>query len=347
MSEDFTSIDKLGEFGLIQALTENIPLQKASTILGVGDDAAAFDHLLELSLCSSDLLVEGVHFDLTYVPPQHLGYKAAVVNFSDIAAMNGQPSQLLINLGISNRFGLEYLQELYRGVKLACEVYAVDLVGGDTTSSFSGLLISGTAIGSVPSERLVKRSGAKPNDLVVVSGDLGGAYLGLQILQREKSVFEADPDMQPQLAGNEYVLQRQLRPEARTDVVELLESLDVLPTSMIDLSDGLSSDLLHLCEASKTGVHLYEEKLPIDDQVFELAETFSLNASTVALNGGEDYELLFTIDLKDHDKIKGNPHLTVIGHMTDLEEGRHLITPDGNRIALQAQGWNSLHKQQK
>jgi len=347
MSEDFTSIDKLGEFGLIQALTEKIPLQKASTVLGIGDDAAAFEHLLELSLCSSDLLVEGVHFDLTYVPPQHLGYKAAVVNFSDIAAMNGRPSQLLINLGISNRFGLEYLQELYRGIKLACEVYEVDLVGGDTTSSFSGLLISGTAIGSVPSERLVKRSGAKPNDLVVVSGDLGGAYLGLQILQREKSVFEADPDMQPQLAGNEYVLQRQLRPEARTDVVELLESLDVIPTSMIDLSDGLSSDLLHLCEASKTGVHLYEEKLPIDDQVFELAETFSLNASTVALNGGEDYELLFTIDLKDHDKIKGHPHLSVIGHMTDLEEGRHLITPDGNRIALQAQGWNSLLKQQK
>lgn len=340
--EKFTSLENIGEFGLIERLTRNFPLTQASSIKGIGDDAAIIEHLTGRTLVSTDMLVEGVHFDLSYVPPQHLGYKAVAVNLSDIYAMGGRPTQITVNLAISNRFGIEYLDKVYEGIRHACEVYEVDLVGGDTTSSYSGLIISITAIGIADENEIVERSGAKENDLLVVSGDLGGAYMGLQVLEREKRVFQGNPDLQPELGGNEYVLERQLKPEARKDIPELLAKLQVHPTAMIDISDGLSSEALHLAKQSKLGVAIYEEKIPIDPQVFKLCEEFKLNASTIALNGGEDYELLFTISLEDHDKIKGNPHLTVIGHMTDAGAGTNLVTRDGASIPLQAQGWNAM-----
>lgn len=340
--EKFTSLENIGEFGLIERLTRDFPLTQGSTIKGIGDDAAILEHLSGRTLVSTDMLVEGVHFDLSYVPPQHLGYKAVVVNLSDIYAMGGRPTQITVNLAISNRFGIEYLDKIYEGIRHACEVYEVDLVGGDTTSSYSGLILSITAIGVADENEIIERSGAKENDLLVVSGDLGGAYMGLQVLEREKQVFQGNPEVQPQLGGNEYVLERQLKPEARKDIPELLAKLDVHPTAMIDISDGLSSEALHLSKQSKLGVAIYEEKIPIDPQVFKLCEEFKLNASTIALNGGEDYELLFTIPIEEHDKIKGNPHLTVIGHMTDANAGTNLITRDGASIPLQAQGWNAL-----
>lgn len=340
--EKFTSLENIGEFGLIERLTRNFPLTQASSIKGIGDNAAIIEHLTGRTLVSTDMLVEGVHFDLSYVPPQHLGYKAVAVNLSDIYAMGGRPTQITVNLAISNRFGIEYLDKVYEGIRHACEVYEVDLVGGDTTSSYSGLIISITAIGIADENEIVERSGAKENDLLVVSGDLGGAYMGLQVLEREKRVFQGNPDLQPELGGNEYVLERQLKPEARKDIPELLAKLQVHPTAMIDISDGLSSEALHLAKQSKLGVAIYEEKIPIDPQVFKLCEEFKLNASTIALNGGEDYELLFTISLEDHDKIKGNPHLTVIGHMTDAGAGTNLVTRDGASIPLQAQGWNAM-----
>ena len=340
-NEEFTPLSRLGEFGLIEHLTKQFPLQHASTIKGIGDDAAVIEMLDKQTVISSDLLVEGVHFDFTYVPPQHLGYKAVVVNLSDIYAMNAKPTQILVNIAISNRFGVEFVEKIYEGVRMACEVYEVDLIGGDTSSSFSGMTISVTAIGEADQNDIVYRNGAKVNDLLVVSGDLGGAYLGLQLLEREKSVYQADKNMQPDLSGNEYVLERQLKPEARKDIPGILEALEVKPTSMIDISDGLSSEVIHLCKQSGTGVKLFEEKIPVDPNVYRLCEEFKITTTTVALNGGEDYELLFTIDINDHEKIKGNPNLTVIGHITEEAHGMNLITRDDKVIPLTAQGWDA------
>ena len=341
-NEQFTPLSKLGEFGLIEHLTQKFPLRNASSIKGIGDDAAVLEMLDKHTVVSSDLLVEGVHFDFTYVPPQHLGYKAVVVNLSDIYAMNARPTQIIVSIAISNRFGVEFVEKIYEGIRHACEVYEVDLVGGDTSSSFSGMTISVTAIGEAQEDEIVYRNGAKPNDLLVVSGDLGGAYLGLQLLEREKSVYEADKNMQPDLTGNEYVLERQLKPEARKDVYDILKALEVKPTSMIDISDGLSSEVIHLCKQSKTGVQLFEEKIPIDPNVYRLCEEFQLTTTTVALSGGEDYELLFTMDLQDHDKIKANPNLTIIGHMTEESAGMNLVTRDNKLIELNAQGWDAM-----
>lgn len=335
-----TPLSDLGEFGLIKHITSDIPLYN-DTVEGVGDDCAVIDAREEQTLVSTDMLVEGVHFDLSYMPLTHLGYKAAVVNFSDIYAMNGQATQLVVSMAVSSRFPVEAIEDLYKGLRHACERFHVDLVGGDTTSSTSGLILSLTVIGKAKKEKVAKRSGAQPSDLIVVSGDLGGAYMGLQILEREKAVFIDNPDVQPDLQGNEYILERQLKPEARQDVVKILEELDVVPTSMIDISDGLSSEILHICEASNRGCRIFEEKIPIDPTVYTACEDFNLNTTTVALNGGEDYELLFTISLEDFDKIKGNPNLSVIGHITE-DENRYLVTRDNNAIELTAQGWNPM-----
>lgn len=337
-----TPISKFGEFGLIDHLTQNVKLTNPSSLVGIGDDAAEINPDGKHVLTSTDMLVEGVHFDLSYVPLKHLGYKAAVVNFSDIYAMNGTPTQLFVSLAASNRFPVEALEEIYEGILLACQLYNVDLVGGDTTASTSGLVLGLTVTGMANKEDIIYRSGAKPNNLIVVTGDLGGAYMGLQILEREKQVFLVNPDMQPELDGNDYVLERQLKPEARKDIKATLDGLEVKPTAMIDLSDGLSSDMLHICKASGVGCHLYENKLPIDPTVYNLCEEFNLNATTVALNGGEDYELLFTVPIEDHDKIKHNPHLTVIGHITANKQDCYLITRAEEAIQLTAQGWNAL-----
>ncbi|HAD98484.1 MAG TPA: thiamine-phosphate kinase [Cryomorphaceae bacterium] len=341
-NEEFTPLSELGEFGLIDKLTQDFPLRNASSIKGVGDDAAVIEMLDKQTVVTTDMLVEGVHFDLTYVPPQHLGYKAVVVNLSDIYAMNGRPTQITVSLAVSNRFSAEFIEKIYEGIRAACNIYEVDLVGGDTTSSYSGLIISITAIGQVDEKDIVYRKGAKATDLLVVSGDLGGAYMGLQLLEREKSVYEADRNMQPNLEGYEYVLQRQLKPEARKDVPEILAALEVKPTSMIDVSDGLSSEILHLCRQSGVGMRLHEDKIPIDPSVYKLCEEFNLTTTTVALSGGEDYELLFTIDLQDYEKIKGNPNFTVIGHVVDKEEGANLFTRDDQAIRLTAQGWDAM-----
>ncbi len=341
-NEEFTPISELGEFGLINKLTERFPLRNASSIKGVGDDAAVIEVLDKQTVITTDMLVEGVHFDFTYVPPQHLGYKAVVVNLSDIYAMNARPTQITVSLAVSNRFSLEFIEKIYEGIRAACSVYEVDLVGGDTTSSYSGLMISITAIGQADEKDIVYRSGAKENDVLVVSGDLGGAYMGLQLLEREKSVFESDQNMQPQLEGHEYVLQRQLKPEARKDVPEILEALGVKPTAMIDISDGLSSEILHLCKQSGVGMRLHEDKIPIDPMVYKLCEEFDLTTTTVALSGGEDYELLFTIDLGDYEKIKGNPNFTAIGHVVPESEGANLFTRDDKAIRLTAQGWDAM-----
>lgn len=337
-----TPLSEVGEFGLIKFLTENIELKNPSTELGVGDDCAVVRHPNGM-VVSTDMLVEGVHFDLSYVPLRHLGYKAAVVNISDVVAMNAKPTQLLVSFAVSNRFPLEAIEEIYQGIYLACDRYGVDLVGGDTTSSTSGLVLSLTAMGEPFGERpLAYRSAAKPNDLIVVSGDLGAAYMGLQLLEREKSVYLENPQMQPDLEGNEYVLERQLKPEARLDVLETLHGLGVQPNAMIDISDGLSSELLHICNASGVGCRIYEEKLPIDPTVFTLCEEFRLNATTIALSGGEDYELLFTVSLEDFDHIKHNPNMTVIGHITDTQNSYELVTRDEQVIQLTAQGWNAM-----
>lgn len=342
--EKFTQLASLGEFGLIERLTKNFPLRNASSIKGVGDDCAVLENLDKQTVVTSDALVEGVHFDFTYVSPMHLGYKAVIVNLSDVYAMNAMPKQILVNIAVSNRFGVEFLDQIYEGMRIACEEHEVDLVGGDTTSSFSGMMISITAIGEAAEGDIVYRSGAKPTDLIVVSGDLGGAYMGLQLLEREKEVFKSDPDMKPQLEGHNYVLQRQLKPEARKDIIQILEGLGVKPTAMIDVSDGLSSETIHICKASDVGACLYEEKIPIDPGVYKLCEEFNLTTTTVALNGGEDYELLFTVDINDHDKIKGNPNLTIIGHITEKEQGMNLMTRDEQLMPLTAQGWDALLK---
>jgi len=337
-----TSISELGEFKLIDHLTEHFKIQHKSTIKGVGDDAAVLEINNKQQLVTTDLLIEGVHFDLSYMPLKHLGYKAVMINLSDVYAMNGDASQITVSIAISNRFTLEAIEELYAGIQLACNSYNVDLVGGDTTSSVTGLVISITAIGEAKKENIAYRNGAKPNDLLVVTGDLGAAYLGLQVLEREKQVFEVNPSSQPDLSGYSYLIERQLKPEARKDIVKILSDLEVKPTSMIDISDGLSSEILHICKQSKVGCNVYEDKIPLDPQVISTCEEFDLNSTTIALSGGEDYELLFTISQEDFPKIKGNPHLTVIGHMTDESVGANLITRAGQQIELTAQGWNAL-----
>lgn len=335
-----TPLSDLGEFALIDLLTKDFALEQPSTLKGVGDDAAVLKHPDENTLVSTDMLVEGVHFDLAYMPLKHLGYKAVMVNLSDIYAMNGKATQITVSIAVSNRFPKEALEELYAGIYLACKTYKVDLVGGDTTSSTTGLIISVTALGTTQTP--VYRKGAQPNDLLVVSGDLGAAYMGLQVLEREKEVFKANPNNQPDLDAYTYLIERQLKPEARKDIPELLAQLCVTPTAMIDISDGLSSEILHLCKHSEVGCDLYEEKIPLDPQFIAVCEEFNLDSTTIALAGGEDYELLFTIKQEDYDKIKGNPNLTVIGHITDAASGAHIITRGGEKIALQAQGWKSF-----
>ena len=336
-----TDLAKLGEFGLIEHLTNSIKIQHKSTIKGVGDDAAVLHYKNEI-LLTTDLLIEGVHFDLSYMPLKHLGYKAVMVNLSDVYAMNGMAKQITVSIAVSNRFPLEAIEELYAGIHLACKMYNIDLIGGDTTSSTKGLLISVTAIGEAKKEAIVYRNGAKPNDLLVVTGDLGAAYLGLQVLEREKQVFQANPNAQPALDDYTYLVERQLKPEARKDMVELLKALEVKPTAMIDISDGLSSEILHICKQSKVGCDLYESKIPLSQEVISTSEEFNMNSTTVALSGGEDYELLFTIAQSDYDKIKGNPNLTVIGHITEENQGVHLVTRANQKIELTAQGWNGL-----
>lgn len=337
-----TQISELGEFGLINHLTKSFKIKQKTTTLGVGDDAAVLDFKNKKCVLTTDLLIEGVHFDLSYVPLKHLGYKAVVVNLSDVYAMNATATQITVSIAVSNRFPLEALEELYSGIEAASKIYNVDLVGGDTTSSTTGLLISITAVGHAEEKELVYRSGAKENDLLVVTGDLGAAYLGLQVLEREKEVYKVNPNSQPDLDPYTYLIERQLKPEARKDIKELLKALDVQPTSMIDISDGLSSEIIHLCKQSKVGVNLYEEKIPLDPTVISACEEFKLNSTTVALNGGEDYELLFTIQQKDYPKIKANPSLTVIGHITDEKSGIGLVTRSNEKIEIKAQGWNPM-----
>ena len=342
-----TELDELGEFGLIDQLTQEFPLRNESSLKGVGDDAAVINHEGYRTLVSVDMLVEGVHFDMTYTPLKHLGYKAAVSNFSDIYAMNGTPTQIVVGLGVSNRYSVEALDELYSGIRMACERYQVDLVGGDTTSSKTGLVISITVIGMAKDENIVYRNGAKKNDLLCVSGDLGGAYMGLLVLEREKAEWIANPNMQPKLDGLEYVLERQLKPEARKDIVKELKDLGIKPTSMIDISDGLASEILHLCKESGVGCQLFEEKIPLDPSTDRLAKEFNIVPSIAALNGGEDYELLFTIDQKDYEKIKEiYTDVSVIGYMTDDKGIAELITPDNHVVPLKAQGWDHMRKQE-
>ncbi|SHI96372.1 thiamine-phosphate kinase [Aquimarina spongiae] len=340
-----TPLSELGEFGLIDHLTKNFEIKQPTTDVGIGDDAAILDFGDQKCVISTDLLIEGVHFDLSYVPLKHLGYKSVMVNLSDIYAMNATASQITVSIAVSNRFPLEALEELYAGIQTAANLYNVDVIGGDTTSSTSGLIISITALGYAKQEEITYRSGAKNNDLLVVSGDLGAAYMGLQVLEREKQVFNVNPNAQPDLDQYTYLIERQLKPEARKDIPELLKALEVQPTSMIDISDGLSSETIHLCTKSEVGVHLYEEKIPLDPAVISICEEFNLNSTTVALNGGEDYELLFTIKQEDYPKIKANPNLTVIGHMTDKNDGMGLVTRANEKIEIQAQGWNPIKKE--
>ena len=335
-----TELERLGEFGLIDKLTENFEMHHKSTIKGVGDDAAVIDCGDKYNVVSTDMLVEGVHFDLSYVPLKHLGYKAVVVNLSDIYAMNAEATQITVSIAVSNRFSLEALEELYSGIKTACDLYNVDLVGGDTTSSNSGLIISITAIGEVDKDKIVYRSGGKENDLLVVSGNLGGAFMGLQVLEREKMVFKENPEIQPDLAGVDYILERQLKPEARKDIIHFLNDLGIVPTSMIDISDGLVSEAMHLCRNSDLGCSIYDEKLPIDHETHRVAREFELDPSTCALNGGEDYELLFSVDQSQFEKIKGNEFMTIIGHYTDKGSGMNVIERSGSVVPMQAQGWN-------
>ena len=338
-----TSIAQLGEFGLIDHLTKNFKIAQKSTLKGIGDDAAVLDFQDKKVVVSTDLLIEGVHFDLAYMPLKHLGYKAVVVNISDICAMNAKATQITVSVAVSNRFPLEALDELFAGISAAATEYNVDVIGGDTTSSQKGLIISITAIGEADEAELVYRNGAKSTDLLVVSGDIGAAYMGLQVLEREKQVFNVNPNSQPDLDAYTYLIERQLRPEARKDIRTLLHALEVKPTSMIDISDGLSSEIMHICKQSKVGCNLYEDKLPLDPQLISTCEEFNIDATTVAINGGEDYELLFTIAINDFEKIKANPNFTIIGHMVQESEGIHLITRADTKIALKARGWNAFN----
>lgn len=337
-----TEIATLGEFGLIRHLTETIKLKNPGSLKGVGDDAAVLEYKDKLTLVTTDLLLEGVHFDLMYVPMKHLGYKSAVVNFSDIYAMNGRPKQITVSLGISKRFSVEDLESFYEGLNLACEIYGVDLVGGDTSASMTGLTISITCLGEVEKGKEAYRSGAKETDLICVSGDLGAAYMGLQLLEREKHVYKGEKDFTPDFAGKEYLLERQLKPEARKDIVEELEKAGIVPTSMIDISDGLSSELLHISKESNVGCQIYEDRIPIDFQTAAMAEEFNMSLVTAALNGGEDYELLFTVPLSTHEQVSAMKGVKVIGHITKASLGNFLVGRDGGEIELKAQGWNSL-----
>ena len=340
-----TELSSLGEFGLIDYLSKSIELNHPESIKGIGDDAAVIDFEGEQAVISTDMLLEGVHFDLTFHPLRHLGYKAVIVNLSDIYAMNAIPKQILVAVGLSNRFSVEAVEELYEGMLLACKKYNVDLVGGDTTSSASGLVISITSIGKAKKEQLVYRSGARLHDLVCVSGDLGGAYLGLQILEREKKIFLENPTIQPDLTGNDYILERQLKPEAQKAVIEKLRELNVKPTSMIDVSDGLSSEILHICRLSDCGCDIYEDKIPIDPQTYDRAREFGLDPTVCALSGGEDYELLFTIAQADYEKLREHMDISIIGHITDKAAGVNLIDKSGNVVKMTAQGWDALLKQ--
>ena len=337
-----TSIESLGEFGLIDHLTNGITTKNSSTVKGIGDDAAVIDMGDKYQLVSTDLLVEGVHFDLAYMPLKHLGYKAVAINVSDICAMNGDAKQITLGLALSNRYTVEALEELYDGIKLACEHYGVDLVGGDTTSSTSGLMISVTVLGEVEKDKITYRSGAKVNDLVVCTGDLGAAYLGLQILNREKEMFKENPTIQPDLTGNDYVLRRQLKPEAAIKYTRILKELDIVPTSMIDISDGLSSEALHLSKSSEVGITLHEDKIPVDYTAMNLANEFNMNPIFCALSGGEDYELLFTIGQEHYEKLKKDPDFTIVGFVTDKLEGNNFIANDGSSQPLTAQGWDAM-----
>lgn len=339
-----TPLSELGEFGLIKHITQQFSRTHKSTIKGVGDDSAVLESSENQTLISTDLLVEGVHFDLSYMPLKHLGYKSVMVNLSDLFAMNGEAEQITVSLAVSNRFTLEAVEELYAGIKLACETYNIDLIGGDTSSSTKGILISITAIGKVSKEDVVYRNGAKETDLIVVSGDLGAAYLGLQVLEREKQVFKVNPKNQPDLDNYTYLIERQLKPEARKDIRPLLKELNVKPTAMIDISDGLSSEIMHICSQSNVGCKIYEDKIPLDPQVISACEEFDLDSTMVALSGGEDYELLFTVPVADFEKIKGSPHLSVIGHITEEMAGIHLVTRANQELELKAQGWNALKK---
>jgi thiamine-monophosphate kinase len=339
-----TSIAELGEFGLIDHLTKNFEINQSSTVKGIGDDAAVLNFKEKRAVVSTDLLIEGVHFDLAYMPLKHLGYKAVVVNVSDICAMNAKATQITVSVAVSNRFPLEALEELFAGITLAANEYKVDVIGGDTTSSQKGLIISITAIGEADEEEIVYRNGAKPTDLLVITGDIGAAYMGLQVLEREKQVFQVNPNSQPDLDPYTYLIERQLKPEARKDVRTLLHVLEIKPTAMIDISDGLSSEIMHICKQSGVGCNLYENKLPLDPQLINVCEEFNIDSTTVAINGGEDYELLFTISIEDFEKIKGNPNFTIIGHMTQESEGIHLITRADTKIALKARGWNAITK---
>ena len=347
-NQELTPISTLGEFGLIKHLTQFFPVENASTELGVGDDAAIINAEGKKVLVSTDMFTEGVHFNLGYTPLKHLGYKVVVAGISDIAAMNAVPTQIMISVAVSNRFPVEALEEIYAGVQLACRRYKVDLVGGDITSSQTGLVINVTTVGLESSEKIINRNGVKPNDLLVVTGDLGGAYMGLQILEREHSVYLKNPNMQPEMEGYDYILERQLKPEARTDIKGILEELGVKPTSMIDISDGLASEVLHLSDRSKVGFRIYEEKIPMDELTISIADEFNLNPVMTALNGGEDYELLFTISQSDFDKIKNNPDFTIIGYAVEEEQGNYLVLRGSNELAeLTAQGWDAYLKSKK
>ena len=341
-----TSLSELGEFGLIEHITKHTILSHQSTVKGVGDDSAVLGSSDKQTLITTDLLVEGVHFDLSYMPPKHLGYKSVMVNLSDLYAMNGKAEQITVSLAVSNRFTLEAIEELYAGIRLACETYNIDLIGGDTSSSTKGMLISITAIGKVSKDDVVYRNGAKDTDLIVVTGDLGAAYLGLQVLEREKQVFKVNPKNQPDLDSYTYLIERQLKPEARKDIPPLLKEMDLRPTAMIDISDGLSSEIMHICSQSNVGCKIYEEKIPLDPQVISTCEEFEIDSTMVALNGGEDYELLFTVPVTDYEKIKGNPHFSVIGHITEKASGLHLVTRANQELELKAQGWNALKKEE-
>jgi len=340
--EERTEISQYGEFGLITHLTRNIELQNASSILGVGDDAAVIDHFGKQTVITTDLLIEGVHFDLIYTPLKHLGYKSIVVNLSDVYAMNAAPTQVTLSIGISNRFSVEALEEFYEGVYAACEQYGVDLIGGDTASSQKGFIISVTAVGEVAPDKVVRRNGARKGDLICCSGDLGGSYIGLLFLEREKKIFLENPQIQPDLEGEDYVIRRLLKPEARKDIIEFFENEGIVPTAMMDISDGLSSELLHICEQSGMGAVIHEEKLPVNEATRLAAYKFEIDPTACALSGGEDYELLFTLKQDDYDKIVLNENISVIGYMTDASEGATIITKGGNKHAVTAQGWNAF-----
>lgn len=340
MNNTQTEISNLGEFGLIDRLTKDFPLKNESSKTGIGDDAAVLSFGEKEALVTTDLLLEGIHFDLRYVPLKHLGYKAAIVNFSDIYAMNGKPKQITVSLGISSRFTVEHMEELYSGISLACELYGVDLVGGDTSASVTGLVISVTCIGEALKEEIVYRNGAKPTDIICVSGDLGAAYMGLQLLERENRIAgESDSNFQPDFSGKEYILERQLKPEARKDIIEILKENNIKPTSMMDISDGLSSELLHICKSSEVGCRIFEDRIPIDYQTAIMAEEFNMNLVMAAMNGGEDYELLFTVPLVDNDKIEKLSGIKSIGYVTKQELGAALVARDGNELEIKAQGW--------